>query len=197
MKELDNINYVPDPENIFSMFRHLSYSSIKVVIIGQDPYPGVCSITKASYACGPAFVIPDNVLTCPVSLKNLFSELKREYPMRPIVSLQYIKTCLKYWISQGVFLTNLALTRGLENTYLDDHKLFWIEFSISFIKEVSMLNCPIVLLGKEAWRLGDYVESKSPVYKFHHPASRNNEFVGCKMFSKINSHLKKPIKWVF
>ena len=197
IKQLESINFVPDIDNIFSMFKCLSYDSIKVVIIGQDPYPGRCNISKVSYACGPAFVIPDNALTCPVSLKNLFSELKREYTVRPIVSLQYIKLCLKYWISQGVFLTNLALTRGLEGTYLDNHKNFWMEFSISFIKKVSMLGCPIVLLGAEAWELSNYIDNDTPIYKFYHPVSRDNQFANCKMFSKINSHLSKHINWVF
>jgi uracil-DNA glycosylase len=201
IKQLEHISYIPSKDNIFRMFDILPIESIKVVIIGQDPYPSHCKVTKKYYACGPAFLIPDDVVTCPVSLKKLFSELKKDYD-NPVqlsnrISIGYIRKCVKYWISQGVFLTNVALTIGTEGTYLDNHKMFWKEFSISFIKKIAQLNCPIVLLGKDAWELSSYITTNSPVLKFHHPASRSNSFDNSKMFTRINSHLESKIKWYF
>jgi uracil-DNA glycosylase len=178
------------PRDIFKIFDYLAPDQVKVVIIGQDPYPGKCPITKQYYACGPAFLIPDNVLSCPVSLKVLFTELNREYKLPKQMTIKRIKNCMKSWINQGVFLTNAALTRGIESTYLDDHQMLWRDFTIQFLRSVP--DCLIVLLGHEAWSLSQYVNNP---LKFPHPASRDNKFIGCSMFTKINERLNNPIKW--
>lgn len=162
----------------------------RVVIIGQDPYPGVCNVTKIPYACEYAFQIPDEVLSCPTSLKNLFMELRNDIGCEKNISLKQIKKRVKSWIAQGVCLTNVALTRGTTGTYLDDHKNLWMAYSIEFIKSIT---CPVVLLGREAWHLAKFVTPGIPTLKFHHPASRNREFFGCGMFSKINNLLEDPI----
>ena len=184
------------PENPLAMFDMLKCENIKVVVIGQSPYPGKCSITKMNYACGPAFMIPDPVLTCPVSLRNLFRELRKEFPKKyrdRTVSLSLIKATVKSWISQGVFLTNLSLTIGTEDDYLRDHKNLWIPFTIQFVRVVSeLVNCPVVLLGKDTWFLSSYARDK--VLKFHHPASRDeSQFLGCDMFKKTNELLEVTI----
>jgi uracil-DNA glycosylase len=188
---------IPSHNQIFNMFEFLPYQNVKVVIIGQEPYPSKCNITKINYACGPAFMIPDDVSTCPVSLANLLGDLRRSYNIPKKLSLRYIKDLVKYWISQGVFLTNASLTIGNTSTYLDDHKVFWLQFSIYFVQYLSELKCPIVLLGKEAWRLSKYISGENSVLKFPHPASRNKEFLGCSMFENINKHLDRPIEWIF
>jgi uracil-DNA glycosylase len=168
----------------------------KVVIMGQDPYPGFCRVTKVDYACGPAFLVPDIVITCPPSLKNLFIELRSDIGCPQNIDFRTMKNKMKSWISQGVFLTNCALTRGKEGTYLDSHKMIWMEYSINFVKS---LRCPIVFLGTEAWELSKYTMPGYPVFKLYHPVSRDNQFLGSKMFSKINKALEdigeEKIKW--
>lgn len=199
LESLLRIKFVPSSENIFTMFNLLNPNEIKVVIMGQDPYPTNCKITNIPYACGPAFKIPDNVKSCPQSLKNLFTELKTDIigscrEKRMNITLDSVKKHINYWISQGVFLTNASLTRGTENSYLDDHKMFWMNFTISFIKSIK--DCPIVLLGSDAWKFEKFANTK--VLKFYHPASRDNKFFGCKMFTKINENISgDKIKWIF
>lgn len=199
LESLHKINFVPSSEDIFAMFNLLSPKEIKVVIMGQDPYPSNCRVTNIPYACGPAFKIPDNVKSCPQSLKNLFTELKTDIigssrERKINITLDSVKKHVKYWISQGVFLTNASLTRGTENSYLDDHKIFWMNFTISFIKSIK--NCPIVLLGTDAWKFEKF--ANTDVLKFYHPASRDNKFFGCKMFTKINESISgEKIKWIF
>jgi uracil-DNA glycosylase len=188
-------NPIPSENNVFKMFELLPYDSIKVVIIGQEPYRTKCNITKINYSCGPAFMIPDSVKTCPVSLKNLLSELAREYKLRKSVSIKYVKDIVKHWIYQGVFLTNVSLTIGDTSTYLDDHKMFWMSFMISFLQCLSDIECPIVLLGTEAWELSKFISEKNPVLKFPHPSSRNNDFLNCGIFEKVNKILADPIIW--
>jgi uracil-DNA glycosylase len=196
-------NTIPAKDKIFSMFDMLDFENIKVVIIGQDPYPGKCKITNENYACGPAFAISEKVKSCPTSLQNLFTELKSSYRLPGKVKLDYIKNTIQYWINQGVFLTNTSLTIGTTGTYLDNHRMFWMNFSISFVQYVSKLNCPIVLLGKEAWEFSKFTEStlvNDNILKFPHPAARDDSFKNCGLFIKINNwlidHQQQPIKWV-
>lgn len=191
-----NVKFTPKIDEIFYMFTALSLKDIKVVIMGQDPYPGKCPITGIDYACGPAFKISDKVKTCPQSLKNLFTEFKTDVLKKSSVSvtLDYIKKHVKHWINQGVFLTNASLTRGTEGNYLDDHKMFWMNFTISFIKSVR--NCPIVLLGSESWKFEKFVDESVKVLKFYHPASRDGKFFDCKMFTSINENIiGEKIMW--
>lgn len=187
---LKNVNYVPTKNKIFKMFEKLQYNNVKLVIIGQDPYPGKCTVTKIQYACGPAFLVPDNVFVCPPSLKNVTEELKKY-----VGKLNNpIRTCIKSWINQGVFLTNIALTRGIDNDYLDNHQPFWKDFTINFILEVSKLDCPIVLLGNSAHLMEKYITHKK-VIKCPHPVARDNQFIGCKMFEKIDEMIPNIINW--
>lgn len=187
---LKNINYVPSKNKIFRMFEKLQYNNVKLVIIGQDPYPGKCTVTKIQYACGPAFLVPDNVFVCPPSLKNITEELKKY-----VGKLNNpIRTCIKSWINQGVFLTNTALTRGINNDYLDNHQQFWKGFTINFIYEVSKLDCPIVLLGSGAHSMEKYIAHRK-VIKCPHPVARDNQFIGCKIFEKIDEMIPNTINW--
>lgn len=174
------------PQQFFKMFNVLPYESIRLVIIGQDPYP------DEQNACGIAFQVPDNAPICPKSLSILFKELEDDIGV-PNLDM---RTCINYWISQGVFLTNRALTIGKgETQYLRDHSEFWKKFTIQFIRKVSLLNCPIIFLGSEAWEFKKYC-THNKILKLPHPASRNDDFSGCKMFSKINAMMDTPINWI-
>ncbi len=174
------------PREFFKMFELLPFEEIKVVIIGQSPYP------DKKNACGIAFQVPDEVLICPKSLKVLFKELESDIG----VSRRRVRDCIRYWISQGVFLTNYALTIGDSSIqYLQNHKAFWSDFTIEFAKKISLLNCPVVLLGSDAQELKQYIQHNK-VLQFSHPASRDNSFSGCKMFSSINNLLDTPINWI-
>src|SRR4051812_4037712 len=107
------INFIPS--NPFKMFEILPFNSIKVVIVGESPYPGKCPISDIYYAYGPAFMIPDQCFTCPQSLKTLFKELKSDIlniNKDITMSLNDIKRMVKGWVNQGVFLTNVSLTIG-------------------------------------------------------------------------------------
>ncbi|KAE8250245.1 hypothetical protein A4X13_0g4871 [Tilletia indica] len=73
--------------------------SVKVVVVGQDPYHG------AGQACGHSFSVPKGIAV-PASLKNIYKELKSEYPD----FLPPKHGCLDEWAKQGVLLLNACLT---------------------------------------------------------------------------------------
>ncbi|CRH46790.1 uracil-DNA glycosylase [Mycoplasmopsis arginini] len=65
-------NFVPSKELIFAAFDNFDFDNLKLVIIGQDPYP------TNNNADGLAF--STNNLKTPASLKNIFLEIKNSYP---------------------------------------------------------------------------------------------------------------------
>jgi len=184
LDKLSNIEYYPI--FYFRMFSCLDIERVRVVIMGQSPYPNV------EHACGIAFQVPDDATVCPPSLVNLFKELENDIGVPKL----RMRDCIRSWIEQGVFLTNCSLTAGLSDAeYLNDHIIFWENFTISFVKTVSMLNIPIVFLGEKAWKYEKHC-THSKRLKLYHPASRDDQFVNSKMFSKINSMLEYPINWL-
>lgn len=104
----------PSKDNIFNVFVGLKPQDVKVLIIGQDPYP---DIEKAH---GLAFSYQNGKMPAEDSLKNIFQKLKTD--------LGIDKTCtnLSTWKEQGVLLLNTALTFASNNQ--DFHIKAWHNF---------------------------------------------------------------------
>ena len=88
----------PPPGEVFAALHLTPYASVKVLILGQDPYHG------ANQAHGLCFSVRPGV-ALPPSLENIFSELESDVGVpRPDHG------CLDVWASQGVLLLNATLT---------------------------------------------------------------------------------------
>lgn len=87
--------YPPDP---LRALRLTALESVKVVILGQDPYHGL------GQAQGLAFSVAPGVRT-PPSLRNIFKELQRDLQV-PVPA----NGCLERWAQQGVLMLNTCLT---------------------------------------------------------------------------------------
>lgn len=87
----------PEAKNIFRAFDATPFESVKVVILGQDPYhtPGA--------AMGLSFSVPNGSKAQP-SLQNMFKELRSD------LGITRTATDLSDWASEGVFLLNSVLT---------------------------------------------------------------------------------------
>ena len=88
----------PDENKVFEALKNCSLEKVKVVIIGQDPYP-----TKG-HANGLCFSVTKEVTPLPKSLKNIFKELYSD------VGVQKSDGDLLSWAKQGVLLLNTVLT---------------------------------------------------------------------------------------
>jgi uracil-DNA glycosylase len=99
-KICDEVEITPSFDDIFKAFERCPFEKTRVVILGQDPYP-----TKG-HAHGLSFSVPENMLTIPKSLKNIFKEIKRSIPEYQIP----ISGSLIPWAEQGVLLLNTILT---------------------------------------------------------------------------------------
>jgi len=198
--------YYPEKQKIFRVFQK-PVSEIKVVILGQDPYP-----TKGK-ANGLAFAVNSNV-KMPISLKNIAEELLKEH----ILALPYIGEwrTLEHWEEQGVFLLNTALT--VESGKAGSHLKYWENFTKKVIWYIASTNpCIWLLWGKKAqmfisnmpkntlFDVKGYSKEtikdvpNSPyinyILRAAYPAaetySSNAGFFGCNHFSYVNTILEK------
>jgi len=183
--------YPPGPL-IFNAFNTTPYDSVKVVLLGQDPYHGY------GQAHGLSFSVPDGVAP-PPSLINIFKELHND------IGVPIPKTGnLTKWALQGVMLLNAVLTVRA-NEPASHAKIGWMEFTNAVISKISAEKKGVVFLlwGKFAQEKQLLIdETKHHVLKAAHPSpfSADKGFFGCRHFSKTNNYLvkegKHPIDWL-
>jgi uracil-DNA glycosylase len=195
----------PLQEDIFNAFKLTPLKNVKVVILGQDPY--VDLVGDLPRATGLAFSSRGDAL--PPSLRNIFNEIKREYPDCDIDSKKEGKDRgdISHWADQGVLLLNVTLTvlRGECNS----HSGIWKGFITKTIEEIEKVNknCIYVLWGAEAINLELKLNLKGKILKSSHPSSRSYDkpvksasaFKGNNHFKQINYLLremkKEEINW--
>ena len=178
---LSNKEFFPSNENIWKAL--IPMESIKVVILGQDPYP------TPGNACGLAFsVLPG--IPIPASLRNIYKELVSDGFVAPNHGN------LEKWSKNGVMLLNTVLT--VENGSQSHSKIGWEEVTDQIIRSIPS-DVIFVLWGKSAQakkKLGlqKIIESAHPS-----PLSASKGFFGSKPFSTVNKWLvemgKEPIEW--
>lgn len=177
----------PPEEDVFKLFEKLAFENVKVVILGQDPYHG------RGQAHGFAFSVP-SVMNVPPSLKNIYKELKMEYPCFRIPN----HGDLTYWVDQGVMLLNTTLT--VREAQPGSHfGKGWERFTDSIIQLLSEQRSHLVFMlwGKMAEKKQLLIdESKHLVLTSAHPSpfSAHRGFLGCNHFVKANSYLTKMKK---
>jgi uracil-DNA glycosylase len=182
--------YPPRPE-IFQALELTSYRAVKVVIVGQDPYPG------EGQAHGLAFSVRPGVKP-PASLRNIFTELHDDLG----VSIPG-HGCLTAWAAQGVLLLNAVLTvrHGLPNSH---RGIGWEHFTNRVIRQVSAKRKRVVfvLWGAFARRKAPLIDaSRHAIIDGVHPSplSARHGFFGSRPFSRINTALAEagrgPIDW--
>jgi ATP-dependent DNA helicase PIF1 len=188
--------FLPSRENIWRSLGLTPCESIKVVILGQDPYP------TPGNAHGLAFSVLPDVRPIPASLKNIYKELVSD-----IGFVTPNHGNLEEWAKRGVMLLNTVLT--VEAGAPQSHtKIGWEEVTDQIIRSIAAQNKNVifVLWGKSAQvkkkLLGLYLDKNGHrVFESAHPSplSASKGFLGSKPFSKINTWLeemgKEKIDW--
>jgi uracil-DNA glycosylase len=138
-KILPNVSYQPESCNIFRVFS-MPIKDVKVVILGQDPYPTPGNAVGLSFVNG----IVDKI---PTSLRNIYKEIN---------NCGYENSDIQKWFEQGVFLMNTALT--VETGNAGSHIDYWKYFSKEVIKYLSRKqSCIWLLWGKHAQSFLPYI----------------------------------------
>ena len=128
---LENEDYFPRKEDIFTAFDLCEYDDVKVVIFGQDPYH------DEGQAHGLAFSVLNNV--APPSLKNIFKEIEND------LGKKRINPNLSDWAKQGVLLLNNTLTVKCHKA--NSHKkIGWHIFTDNVVKELNKKDNKIVFI---------------------------------------------------
>lgn len=182
----------PEGKYIFRAFDSCPFDQIKVVILGQDPYP------TRGHAHGLCFSCDAHVRPLPKSLQNIFKELEEDLgiPAPP-------NGDLNHWANQGVLLLNSLLTVR-EGQPLSHANQGWEKFTDEVIQTINdhLEGVIFVLWGSPAQAKAARVNpEKHLILKAPHPSplSAYRGFFGSKPFSKINEILvqrgKTAIKW--
>jgi len=182
----------PKGAQIFRAFDTCPFHQVKVVILGQDPYP-----TKG-HAHGLCFSVEPDVRPLPKSLNNIFKELQAD------LGLPFPENGnLIAWAQQGVLLLNSILT--VEEGMPDSHKNFgWEIFTDAVIAQINAQknNVVFILWGAKASQKASFIDnSKHLILKSVHPSplSAHRGFFGCRHFSKTNAFLRmtqqQEIQW--
>jgi uracil-DNA glycosylase len=187
----------PEPQNYFRAFKVTPFNSVKVVILGQDPYPN-------GEADGLAFSVNEDafVVKCPPSLKAIFDEIEQDVYAGFKVEQDWN---LERWAKQGVLLINTvgSVVKGQPKSHAYNG---WEEFTKVVIKKLSedYNNRKVFLLwGSDAKAYASLIdEGVHLVLKSGHPATKYYEtdyWTGNKHFSQVNKFLteqnKETILW--
>ena len=191
-KEYSQYTCYPKGKDIFNAFQYTPFDQVKVVILGQDPYP------NPGQAHGLCFSVPDGV-AFPPSLENIFKELNNDLGV-PVPS----SGNLTRWARQGVFLLNVVLTvrKGQPRSHAGKG---WEIFTNEVIKKISDLkeNVVFLLWGGDAKKKIPLIDaSKHLILTSGHPSplsANKGYWFGNKHFSQTNRFLVSkgisPIQW--
>ena len=172
----------PPAEDIFNAFHLTPLKKVKVVILGQDPYP------NPGQYYGVCFSVPKGV-AIPGSLTNIFKEIHQDLG-KPIPT----SGNLDRWVAQGVFPMNSVLTVRAHET--GSHRnMGWETFTDAVIKKLSdeRENLVFMLWGAYAKEKAALINSsRHLILTTVHPSPRSAEygFFGCRHFSKANDFLR-------
>lgn len=141
----------PQKQDVLNFFT-INPSQIKIVILGQDPYP------TPGVANGFAFAV-NSYAPIPKSLQNIFKEIKE------VQGKIITDRTLKHWINQGVLLLNTSLTTIINQP--NSHQHLWKDFTTSVIKWLDQNYKVIwVLWGNEAKKYIPLLKNKY-IYDAH------------------------------
>ncbi|MBD5383701.1 MAG: uracil-DNA glycosylase [Ruminococcaceae bacterium] len=191
ISEYNSRTIYPPMNDIFNALRYTSYSDVKAVILGQDPYHG------AGQAHGLCFSVKKGTPP-PPSLQNIYKEINTELGL-PIPNHGELTD----WAKNGVLLMNTVLTvrEGQANSHRGHG---WEIFTDKVIELLNKREQPIVFLlwgGNARAKTKLITNSKHLILQCAHPSplSAYNGFFGCGHFVKANEFLKsqgiEPIDW--
>ena len=190
-KRRAEVRVFPEEKNVFNALELTPFESVKVVILGQDPYHGF------GQAHGLSFSVQKGI-PLPPSLRNIYKELQED-----IGGELPTEGDLSHWAKQGVLLLNTVLT--VEEGNANSHKgMGWERLTNRLIESLNELNHPVIFIlwGKPAQDKEKLITNPSHVIlKSPHPSplSAYRGFFGSKPFSRINDILIQqgqiPIRW--
>lgn len=192
--DIAGVTYNPNREDLFRALDETPFNKVKVMFIGQDPYP--CH----EHSMGLAFSVPKHIKVLPDTLKIILDEYENDlHYERPMTG------DLHDWAHEGVLLWNSV------PSCLSDHSLShdWPEWKLlteEIIFNLREKGVVFVFVGSHARKFHKHVKDWNNCRCFHtdHPSPRSlmsgrNPFKGSRIFSSVNALLGEigiePVDW--
>lgn len=183
---------LPAAHQRFAALDAVAPDAVRVVIVGQDPYP------TPGNAHGLAFSVQPGT-RLPASLRNIFKEIEADTGQ---ASMCAADGNLRPWAEQGVLLLNTTLTvrAGAAGSH---EKLGWQALTSAWLRAAAERNPAAVFLlwGGHAQKLAAVLPAQTVRLESVHPSplSAYRGFFGCRHFSRANAALlaagKPAIRW--
>lgn len=189
--EYGHYHIYPNMYDIFNALKYTSYSDVKAVILGQDPYH------QPGQAHGLCFSVKKGT-PLPPSLQNIYKELQSDLDIPPASHGELIS-----WAKSGVLLMNTVLT--VRESQPNSHKnKGWEIFTDRVIELLNQRQKPMVFIlwGANARSKAKLITNRNHlILQSAHPSplSAYNGFFGSRHFSQANAFLEEhgiePIDW--
>ena len=183
---------LPPASDVFAALALVAPQDVRVVIVGQDPYP------TPGHAHGLAFSYRGPG-ALPRSLRNIFAEMERDLGAEAFAASE-ASGDLRGWASQGVLLLNAVLT--VQSGRAGAHRAWgWQHLTRAVLAHLAARTERIVfvLWGRQAERQlrGVDLDAAHVVLRAGHPSPLSvRYFSGCGHFSQIQAHVRgAPIAW--
>ena len=175
----------PQFKDIFRAFKLCPFKELRVLIIGQDPYP------QKGIATGIAFANSPNTQEDSYSPSlEILRESVIDYTIPHRTTI--FDPSLEKWESQGVLLLNSALT--CQQGRVGSHSLLWRPFIKSLLTNLSKQTCGIVyvLMGTEAQSFEPYINKQfNHIVRIRHPSyyARTKTRMPSELWQEVNNIL--------
>ena len=193
---IDGHRFTPPLRQVFRAFMECPIDKLRVVMVGQDPYPQAGVADGVAFSCG-------NTLKAEASLRYMFSAISRTVHEGKL-DTTLMNPDLTHWSNQGILMLNTALTTEINK--IGKHYDIWKPFIQYLFDMLKTLDKELVwvFMGKKAQELDALVPDNHTVIHCSHPASaayaRLHEWDCNDIFNKINTkliELRTPkILWV-
>ncbi|MFI8776315.1 uracil-DNA glycosylase [Brachybacterium paraconglomeratum] len=181
--------YLPAGEAVLRAFTR-PMSEVRVLIVGQDPYP------TPGHPIGLSFAVERHVRPLPRSLTNIYKELESDLGIAPAAHGD-----LSSWQDQGVLLLNRVLTVA-PGAPASHRRRGWEEITEHAIRALVSRGGPLaaILWGRDAQSLIPLLGEVPHVASPHpSPLSASRGFFGSRPFSRVNALLEAqgagPVDW--
>jgi uracil-DNA glycosylase len=172
--------FLPEADRVLRAF-HAPFTEVRVLILGQDPYP------TPGHPIGLSFAVERDVRPLPRSLGNIYRELHDDLGIEPPAHGD-----LSAWQSRGVMLLNRVLTvrPGVPGSHAGRG---WEEVTACAVSALASRASPLVavLWGRQAQKLASHL-ADTPIIASAHPSplSARHGFFGSRPFSQANVMLE-------
>lgn len=185
------VEVYPPGRLIFNALDSTPPSTLRAVILGQDPYHGPGQAHGLCFSVRPGVPVPPSLINI---YRELYDDIGFEIPRHG---------CLQTWAEHGILLLNAVLTveRGQAGAHQGKG---WERFTDRVVEVANALDRPLVffLWGAHAQRKGQAIDRRRHlVLSAPHPSplSAHRGFLGCRHFSQANRWLEQqgqaPIDW--